>query len=216
MAKAKKSKLIRMEENYLYSTRRFPSDTADNTIGAGAIVDGDYPFFNNGVGDTGNTMGYFSIPNLNFFQTNMDKGGRIPTGRGFALYELACSFNARAKADDIAQMMDCTELRYSKNNDDFTIHHGPIRLWPGGTGVSGFAGTSEVTSSPTVIAENGLPTMAAVRRFKNPRLLSANESFSYIFRSTAKMSFANGTVGLSNFVEVCIWLFGNHYVRASN
>src|SRR5881394_3688594 len=43
-----KSRDVRVEENYLYSTRRFPSNTANDTIGAGAVVAGDYDFFGNG------------------------------------------------------------------------------------------------------------------------------------------------------------------------
>lgn len=214
----KKQKLKRKEENYLYSTRRFPNDTTDDTIGGGTLTTDDFLYFGNGVGDAGNSMGYSSLANLSFFQTNMDKGGRIPTGRGFALYELAVSFNAKAAPNDIAQFMDVAELAYSKNNDDFRIHHGPVRLWPGGTGVNGFAAVIDTSGGPgsQVFAENGVPTMAAVRRFKQPRLLSANESFAYIIHTTAKRSANAAAVALSDFIEPCIWLFGNHYVRVSD
>jgi hypothetical protein len=215
MGKRKKQKLVRKEENYLYSTRRFPNNTANNTIGSGVLTDADFPFFGNGVGDAGSSMGYFSISNLTFFQTNMDKGGRIPTGRGFALYELAISYNAQASPQDIAQLMDVSELRYSKNNDDFTIHHGPARLWPGGTGVDGFSAIPALGTERT-FGHNGNAHLASVRRFKQPRLLSANESFTYIIRTTANMPNSNTAVGLGAFVDCCIWLFGNHYVRASD
>lgn len=212
-----KQKIVRKEENYLWSARRYPA-LPTNTIGSGAIEKGDAPFFSSGVGDPGSALGYASVSNLTFLQTNMDKGGRIPTGRGFALYELAVSFNAMARPNDIAQLLDTCELRYSKNNDDFTLHHGPIRMWPGGTGVTGVASTYDISGGPgpTVIAENGLPTMAAVRRFKQPRLLSANESFSYIVSSTDKLPRDNTAVALSQFTEMCIWLFGFHFVRQSD
>ncbi len=217
MARRAKQKIVRKEENFLWSTRRFPSLNTD-TLGAGTVDKGDFPFFSSGVGDPGPSLGYFSIPNLTFLQTNMDKGGRIPTGRGFALYELAASFNAEALPGDIAQLLDTCELRYSKNNDDFTMHHGPLRLWPGGTGVNGFAGVVDVSGGPgsTVIAENGLPTMAAVRKFRQPRLLSANESFSYIVSASGKRPRDNTNVVLSKFTEVCLWLFGFHFIRQSD
>lgn len=218
MAKRAKSKIVRKEENFLWSTRRFPSDTADNTIGGGLVEKQDYPFFGAGVGDPGSALGYASIPNLTFLQTNMDKGGKIPTGRGFALYELAASFGATAAPGDIAQLLDTTELRYSKNNDDFTMHMGPLRLWPGGTGVNGFASVFDVSGGPgaQVFAENGLPTMAAVRKFRQPRLLSANESFAYIVSNSGKKPSDNSNVVLSKFTEICLWLFGFHYIRQSD
>jgi hypothetical protein len=215
---AGKKKIIRKEENYLWSTRRFPGNTANDTIGAGALTTDDYPYFGNGVGDGGSAMGYYSIPNLTFLQTNMDKGGRVPTGRGFAMFELAASFNANAKSNDIATMLDCSELRFSKNNDDFSLHHGPLRLWPGGTGVSGFAGMFNVSggAGPQYAASNGMQTMAAVRRFKQPRLLSANESFTYILHTVGTHPNNNATAAVSDFVEVCLWLFGFHYIRQSS
>jgi len=212
-----KKRIKRREENFLYSTRRFPQDTANDT-NPGTVTAGDYPFFNFGVGDQGTIAGYASIGNLTFLQTNMDKGGRIPTGRGFALYELAVSFNAQGVANDIAQLMDTCELRYSKNNDDFTIHHGPVRLWPGGTGVAGFASVFDASGGPgqQAVAENGLPTMQAVRRFKQPRLLSANESFAYVIKAAANLPRDNVAVNLSKFTEMCIWLFGYHFTLISN
>jgi hypothetical protein len=217
MAQRKKSKIVRKEENFLWSTRRFPSLT-NNTIGGGTVEKQDYPFFSSGVGDQGSALGYASIGNLTFLQTNMDKGGKIPTGRGFALYELAASFNAEASPGDIAQLLDTCELRYSKNNDDFTLHMGPLRLWPGGTGVNGFASVFDVSGGPgaQVFAENGLPTMAAVRKFRQPRLLSANESFSYIVNCSGKRPRDNTDITLSKFTEVCLWLFGFHYTRQSD
>jgi len=218
MAAKGKRKIVRKEENYLWSTRRFPGHTADDTIGGGTLTDGDFPYFGNGVGDAGSAMGYASIPNLTFLQTNMDKGGKIPTGRGFAMFELAVSFNALAKPKDIAAFMDVSELRYSKNNDDFTLHHGPLRLWPGGTGVNGFAAVFNATGGPgpVHIGENGVPSMSAVRRFKQPRLLSANESFTYIIHTASHLPNNNAAVALSDFVDVCVWLFGFHYIRQSN
>lgn len=43
----------RVEENYLYYTRRFPLNTANNTIGGGAVTAQDYLYFTNGIGDQG-------------------------------------------------------------------------------------------------------------------------------------------------------------------
>jgi hypothetical protein len=212
----KKKKLVRREENYLYSTRRFPSNTANNTIGAGPIVAGDYDYFGNGIGDVGTAMGYFSLSTLGYHHTNMDKGGKIPTGRGFALYELAVSFNSNAAAADIAQMMDASELRYEKQGGQLTVHHGPVRFWPGGIGVAA-GGSASTTVAATTIdrfgASNGVPHLAAVRRFKKPRLLNANDSFRYVMNCLANQAKTNAAIALSDFVEMTVWLFGFHYDR---
>lgn len=212
----KKKKLVRREENYLYSTRRFPSNTANNTIGSGAITAGDYDYFANGIGDVGSAMGYFSLSTLGYHHTNMDKGGKIPTGRGFALYELAVSFNSNASAADIAQMMDASELRYEKQGGQLTVHHGPVRFWPGGIGLAGFGSAATTVAATTVDrfgASNGAPHLSAVRRFKKPRLLNANDSFRYVMAMLATQAKSNATIALSDFVEMTVWLFGFHYDR---
>jgi len=206
--KRKKFKMgVRKEENYLYSTRRFPSNTANNTIGSGAIVAGDYDFFGNGIGDTGTAMGYFSIGNLGYQQTNMDKNGKIPKGRGFLLYELAVSFNAAALPADIIQCLDSMSLKFEKQAGQLSIYHGPIRNWPGGVGISGYA-TTTATTTTIERGTSGAPTLQNVRRFKNPRVLNANDSFVYRLNATATTPAANTTIALSAFTEISIWLFG--------
>jgi len=210
--KKKKFKMgVRKEENYLYSTRRFPSNTANNTIGSGAIVADDYDFFGNGIGDGGGAMGYFSVGNLGYQQTNMDKGGKIPKGRGFLLYELAVSFNAAAPPADIVQCLDSMSLKFEKQAGQLSIYHGPIRNWPGGVGMSGY-GFATTTATTTTIqgtyGSSGVPTLQNVRRFKNPRVLNANDSFVYRMHATATTPAMNVTIALSTFVEISIWLFG--------
>jgi hypothetical protein len=199
----------RLEENYLYSTRRFPNDTIDNTIGAGAVVAGDYLYFTSGIGDQGSAAGYFSIGNLTLQQTNMASGGKIPSGRGFRMFDLGISFNAEAIGTNIAQLMDTMNLRFEKQNASLVVQHGPIKFWPGGTGLYGFAATA-VGGAPLTIqgATNGLPALTNVRRFRNPRVLSSNEQFQYVLNAAANRPNVNAAVALTAFVEVTIWLFG--------
>jgi hypothetical protein len=199
--------LGRVEENYLYSTRRFPLDTADNTIGAGAVAAGDYNFFTSGVGDAGSQMGYFSISNLTYVQTNMAPSGKIPTGRGFKMYDLAVSFNSLAVAADIGQLLDSCSLRFEKQAGQLVVQHGPIILWPGGVGMSGYAATT-VAATSLQASTSGVPNLAAVRRYRNPRILSANEDFKYIVNAAAKLPNVNSTIALGAFVEMRIWLYG--------
>lgn len=197
----------RIEENYLYYTRRFPLNTANNTIGSGAVAAQDYLYFINGIGDQGSAAGYFSLANLTLQQTNMASGGKIPTGRGFQLYELGITFNAQAVGGDVAQLMDVANLRFEKQNSSLVIQHGPIKMWPGGMGMYGFAAT---TASATTIqtASNGMPAITNARRFNNPRVLSANEQFQYVVNAAAATPNVNTTVALSAFVELTIWLYG--------
>lgn len=199
--------LGRLEENYLYSTRRFPNNTANNTIGSGAVTAGDYPFFTNGVGDQGSTAGYFSLSNLTYQQTNMAPSGKIPTGRGFKLYDLAVSFNAGAIGSDIAQLLDTCNLRFQKQAGQLVVQHGPIILWPGGVGLSGYAATTATTTTLQA-ATSGAPNLTNARRSRNPRILSANDDFSYIVNAAAATPNSNTTVALSAFLEMRIWLWG--------
>ncbi len=207
MAGASGAVLGRVEENYLYYTRRFPNNTANNTIGSGAVTAGDYLFFTNGIGDQGSAAGYFSISNLTLQQTNMASGGKIPSGRGFQMFDLGISFNAQAAPGDIAQCLDTMNLRFEKQNSSLVIQHGPIKFWPGGVGLYGFA-TTTATTTTIQGATNGLPALTNVRRFRNPRTLSANEQFQYVINAAANTPNVNTAVALTGFVEVTIWLFG--------
>lgn len=199
--------LGRIEENYLYYTRRFPLNTANNTIGGGAVTAQDYLFFTNGIGDQGSAAGYFSVANLTLQQTNMASGGKIPTGRGFMMYDLGITFNAQAVPGDIAQCLDVMNLRFEKQNQSLVVQHGPIKFWPGGMGLYGFASTT-ATSTTIQGASNGLPALTNVRRFRNPRTLSANEQFQYVINAAAATPNSNTTVALTAFVEITVWLYG--------
>lgn len=197
----------RVEENYLYYTRRFPNNIANNTIGAGAVTAGDYLYFTNGVGDQGSAAGYFSVANLTLLQTNMASGGKIPTGRGFRMFDIGVSFNAAVAVGNLTQMLDTCNMRFEKQNAQLVIQHGPISFWPGGTGPYGFASTTATTTT-IAAATNGLPALTNVRRWRNPRILSANEQFQYVINAAAATPAQNTTVALTDFVEIRIWLFG--------
>jgi hypothetical protein len=203
MVGARPAVVGRVEENYLYYTRRFPNDTADNTIGAGAITAQDYLYFTNGLGDQGSAAGYFSVANLTLQQTNMASGGKIPTGRGFRLFDLGITFNTQCTIPNMAFCLDTMNLRFEKQNAQLVLQHGPIKMWPGGSGIWAASTATAVTT-----ATNGLPALTNVRRWRNPRILSANEQFQYVINAAAKTPNNNTTVALTDFVEITIWLFG--------
>jgi hypothetical protein len=198
----------RIEQNYLYYTRRFPLNVTNNTIGGGAVTAGDYLFFTNGVGDQGTAAGYFSLANLTLQQTNMASGGKIPTGRGYQLFEIGITFNTSAAPGDIAQLLDTCNMRYEKQNSSLVVQQGPIKFWPGGMGIYGFASTT-ATATTIQAAANGMPALANVRRWKDPRLLSSNEQFQYVINAASATPNNNTTVALTGFLEMTIWLFGN-------
>lgn len=201
----------RLEENYLYSTRRFPLNSANNTIGAGALVAGDYNFFTSGVGDAGSTMGYASVPQLTYVQTNMAPSGKIPNGRGFKLFDLGVSFNAQASIGDIAQLLDSCSLSFQKQAAQLKVFHGPIILWPGGVGPAGYAATAttvEATTTTIAAATNGAPQLINMRRSKNPRILSANDDFQYVVTAASATPRDNVPIALSAFVEMRVALYG--------
>ena len=207
MVGARPAVVGRVEENYLYYTMRFPNNIANNTIGSGNITAGDYLYFTNGVGDQGSAAGYFSVANLTLLQTNMASGGKIPTGRGFRLFDIGVSFNASVSVANITPMLDACNMRFEKQNAQLVIQHGPISLWPGGTGAYGFASTTATTTTIQGVS-NGLPALTNVRRWRNPRILSANEQFQYVINASATTPAQNATIALTDFVEIRIWLFG--------
>lgn len=193
----------RLEENYMYYTRRFPNNTANNTIGGGAVTAQDYLYFINGLGDPGTVAGYFSVANLTLQQTNMASGGKVPTGRGFRMFDIGVSFNTGAKVGDISQCLDTMNMRYEKQSGQLVLQHGSLKFWPGGTGI--YANT---TATATTAASNGMPAITNVRRYRNPRIISANEQFQYVINAAAATPNNNTTVALTDFVEITIWLFG--------
>jgi hypothetical protein len=203
---------IRADDNYLYSTRRYPGNTANNTIGGGALTAGDTSFFTTGINDSGSQMGYFSIPQLTYQQTNMGPKGQIPKGQGYEMWEVGVAFNANAKAADVAALLDVSSLSFNMQLGGYVIYQGPIALWPGGTGVYGFAAAATTVAATTVSTQavsNGMPSPASVRRLQQPRIFAATDNFAYILTQSANLPADNSAVALSNFTEIRIQLFGN-------
>jgi hypothetical protein len=200
----------RLEENYFYSTRRFPV-LATNTIGGGALTAGSYPFFTKGLNDDGASVGFATGFILGLPETNLESGGgAVPQGTSFVFNQLGVSFESDIKTADLAVMLDAVTLGFSKAGGQFSINHGPLKMWPGGMGIQGFAATA-VGGSPLTIeaAHNGAADPRAVRVLKIPRILREKEVFQYnmIVSRTTKAK-DGSAIALSNFVVPTIWLFG--------
>lgn len=199
----------RLEENYFYSSRRFPSGT-DNTIGGGTLTAGNFALFNKGVGEDGSGLGFPTGSSLTLAETNLDVGGYLPQGSNFVGKQLGVSFNSDIATADIAPFIDVASLIFSKAGGQFQMNQGPLKFWPGGTGVDGYAAAA-VGGTPLAqtAAHNGASDIRAVRTLRIPRILREKEVFSYginVARTTTAR--AGASIALSNFIVATIWLFG--------
>ncbi len=193
----------RLEENYLYASRRFPS-AVDNVIGAGPLAAVSNRFFQNAIGQPGTADGFPTGFVLSSLETNMDVGGQIAQGKNFFLRSIGISFTTESAAADIAQVLDAAALLFSKQGDQYLLRHGPTRLWPGGTGVDGFSGTLAGS------AHNGVADPRAVRSLRVPRIIREKESFAYIFDIPRTTRQVDGTAfGLTQFVVATVALWGS-------
>jgi hypothetical protein len=198
----------RLEENYLYSTRRFPA-AVNNTIGAGAIPTNRYQFFASPLGQDAAVMGFPTGNTLAETETNMEgSAGTIAKGQNFVFNQIGISLNSDVNTNDCAQVMDAGALVFSKSGGQFSLIHGPVRLWPGGTGVTGYAITT-VAATTITAAHNGSADIRAVRHLKIPRVIKETETFKYEYVVARATKGTDGTAfALSQFVLMTLWLWG--------
>jgi hypothetical protein len=197
----------RLEENYFYSSRRFPSLTT-NVISTGALTAGSFGLFNKGLGEDGSGLGFPTGFTLAKAETNLEVGGYLPQGTNFVGAQLGVSFNTDIATADLAAFLDVASLDFSKAGGQFGLTQGPLKFWPGGTGISGYAMTTNATTTITA-AHNGAADIRAVRTLKVPRILREKEVFSYsIFVSRPTKATDGSAISLSNFIVATIWLFG--------
>ena len=199
----------RLEENYLFDTRRVPGDTT-NVIGAGAITAGEYIFFQSAVGAPGVNNGFATGFNMSEAETNMDQPGQVSSGKNFVINQIGISFNAEAKANDIAQVMDAGSLKYEKQGGQTTLKHGKIAFWPGAGGVGGFAALDGAAAAvSTEQAQSGLGSITNSRKLVIPRVIRENENFSYKYIVPRSTRAKDGVpFALTDFVLMTVWLWG--------
>ncbi len=199
----------RLEENYFYSSRRFPSGS-DNTIGGGTLTAGNFPLFNKGLGEDGSGLGFPTGFTLGQAETNLEVGGYLPQGSNFVASQLGVSFNTDVATADLASFMDVACLNFSKSGGQFGMLHGPVKMWPGGMGIGGYAAAA-VGGTPLAqtAAHNGAADIRAVRTLRIPRILREKEVFNYSLFITRTAKAKNGVaIALTDFVVATIWLFG--------
>lgn len=187
----------RLEENYLFDTRCFA---------VGAIAPGEYLFFQNAVGQPASNNGFpAGVTVMTDLETNMDVAGQIAQGKNFVFNSLGVSFNSDILVDDCETLMEAGSLRFEKQGGQYALKHGPIRMWPGSTGVSGFSTDTGVTA-----ASNGVADLRASRKLAIPRVIREKESFNYKYVIPRAVRNTNGTVAIAMAAAslMTVWLWG--------
>lgn len=183
----------RLEENYLFDTRRFDILAAN-----------EYIFFANAIGLPASNNGFTSGLVMSDVETNMDTPSQIPQGKDFVLTNIGISLNAGVTAADAATVLEAGALRFEKQGGQFTMKHGPGILWPGGTGLGlqGITGTS--------VASNGIADIRATRKLAVPRVLRQRETFNYKYVVPRAVSNLDGSTALTLSAPVLmrVWLWG--------
>lgn len=202
----------RLEENYLFDTRRFPSFVAAEAFPA-LIPPGEYLFFQNAVGQPAVNNGFAPLVTvMTELETNMDVAGQIAQGKNFVFNQIGVSFNADIGTADAGVLMEAGALKFEKQGGQFTLRHGPIRQWPGGTGTAGYAATA-VGGAPLTInsAHNGTADIRAPRKLAIPRVIREKESFNYKYlvprtvRNTSSTAATNITLTAAALMTVWLW-----------
>ncbi len=185
----------RLEENYLYDTRLIPA----------TIVAGDNLFFQSAIGLSGQNNGFAAALVMSDLETNMDTPGQIAQGKNFVFNQVGVSFNADITAGNASLLLETGALRFSKQGGQYTLKHGPIKLWPGGTGVA-----TDVAAVTTSGSSNGVPDLRASRKIAIPRIIREKESFNYSFViPRAVRNLDNSTaITLSVPCTMTVWLWG--------
>lgn len=201
----------RLEENYLFDTRRFPTFVTGEAFPV-TIQPGEYLFFQNAVGQPAVNNGFSPVVTvMTETETNMDVAGQIAQGKNFVFNNIGVSFNSDITTADCAVLMEQGALRFEKQGGQYALRHGPVRMWPGGTGLSGYSATT-VAATTIAGAHNGDADIRAVRKLSIPRVIREKESFAYKYvvgrtaRNTSSTAATNAT--LSTGTLMCIWLWG--------
>lgn len=183
----------RLEENYLFDTRRFAT---------GAQTAGQNLFFASAVGQPATNNGFVSPMVMSNVETNMLIPSQVPQGRDFVLTNIGISFNANIAAADCALLMEIGALEYSKQGGQFTLQHGPAVLWPGGTGLGSITAAT--------FGHNGNADIRATRKLAVPRVIKATETFNYSYNIPRAVSNLDNSSALTLTASCLmrVWLWG--------
>jgi hypothetical protein len=197
----------RLEENYLFDTRRFPSFVTGEAFPV-ALLPGEYLFFGSAVGQPSANNGFNPavVAVMSDVETNMDVASQIPQGKDYVLTQIGVSFNSDISTADLALLLEMGAIRFEKQGGQFTLKHGGPKMWPSGMGISGYSTATTVTA-----AHNGIADIRAVRRLAVPRVLRQKETFAYKYvvpRASRNTLGVAAAATLSAGTIMSIWLWG--------
>lgn len=190
----------RLEENYLFDTRRFPTFVTGEAFPV-ALAPGEYLFFGSAVGQPASNNGFNPavVAVMSDVETNMDTPSQIAQGKDYVLTQVGVTFNTDITTPDLALLLEMGSLRFEKQGGQFTLRHGPTKMWPGGMGIANTA------------AHNGIADIRAVRRLAVPRILKAKDTFAYKYvvpRASRNTLGAAANATLSAGTIMTVWLWG--------
>jgi hypothetical protein len=194
----------RLEENYLFGSRRFPSASTNVLPAPPSLTGGQFGFFSTQIGADGGGQGFPAGFRLTANETNMEAAGQVPQGKAFRLVQMGISFNTEATHDNIEQVLDGGSVLFQKQGVQWGMRQGPFRFWPGGQGVS--MATQQQGSEA---AHNGVADIRSARYMKIPRDIHNLESFDYLYDCPRSTRATDGSDwSLSDFVVCSVWLWG--------
>lgn len=194
----------RAEENYLYSSRRFPMAITNVIPAPSHIPQGDYLFFSVPLGNDGSNMGFPSGFTLGLSETNIETASQVPQGKAFRMKQVGVSFNMEGHTNDLQQLCDAGSIVFTKQGGQWNLRHGPAAFWPGGMGISGYSQQQGVDN-----AHSGLADWKSARYLKIPRDIHNLENFNYVYHVDHAQRPTDGSDWtLSAFTEMRVWLWG--------
>jgi hypothetical protein len=190
----------RLEENYLFDTRRFPTFVTGEAFPV-ALLPSEYMFFGSAVGQPAANNGFNPavVAVMSDVETNMDTPSQIAQGKDYVMTQVGVTFNTDITTPDLATLLEMGALRFEKQGGQFTIKHGPTKMWPGGMGIDGTG------------AHNGIADIRAVRRLAVPRILKAKDTFAYKYvvpRASRNVLGVATAATLSTGTIMTVWLWG--------
>jgi hypothetical protein len=130
-------------------------------------------------GNTSTPYTFFTTPiggSKTKSDTNLKKGNQLPPPQAFSLSSIGFVFASTMLPADLATFLKNYYFEFTIGSKVFA--EGPLHLWPGGAGISGFASTNHATTALVQTVNVGVPDLNACRRFPDyPRIIPANVFF---------------------------------------
>jgi len=203
----------RLEENYLFDTRRFPTFVTGEAFPV-TLAASEYLFFGSAIGQPAANNGFSPtvVLTMSDVETNMDTASQIPQGKDYVLTQLGISFNVDIATANLAVMLESGAIRFEKQGGQYNLKHGRPTFWPSGMGMGGNVATAVGGAPLTIDARsNGVPDIRAVRKLSVPRVIRQKETFAYKYivpRTSRNTLGAAANNQLSAGIIMTIWLWG--------